>query len=183
MSKNILVLIGSASRNSFSHATVRHLQRIAPASLALNVSDISALPLYDRDYDADSPAAYARLRQAVAAADGVLWVSPEHNGAPSAMLKNAIDIASRPVGQSQWTGKPLGIVAVGAGMAGGIRAADQLRLIAASKFVNMPAFSQNACVAGVLSGVFHEQGELVQESVRQMLQDFINGFADFVARY
>ncbi len=101
MSKNILVLVGSGSQSSFSHGVVRYLQSVAPAALKLNVLDISALPLYDRDLDANSPASYTQLREAVAAADGVLWVSPEHNGALSAMLKNAIDIASRPMGQSK----------------------------------------------------------------------------------
>lgn len=183
MSKNILVLVGSGSQSSFSHGVVRYLQSVAPAALKLNVLDISTLPLYDRDLDANSPASYTQLREAVAAADGVLWVSPEHNGALSAMLKNAIDIASRPMGQSKWPGKPLGIVTVGAGMAGGTRVADQLRVIASGAFVNMPVFSQNAVVASVFNGVFNEQGELVLEPVQKMLQDFINGFADFVAKY
>ena len=77
----------------------------------------------------------------------------------------------------------MGIVAVGAGMAGGTRVADQLRVIASGAFVNMPVFSQNAVVASVFNGVFNEQGELVLEPVQKMLQDFINGFADFVAKY
>lgn len=92
MAKQIAVLIGSGSKTSFSHLTVRHLQKMAPASIQLNIVDIADLPLYDRDLDENSPAQYTRVREAVAVADGVLLVTPEHNASFSAMLKNAIDV-------------------------------------------------------------------------------------------
>jgi len=101
MAKQISVLIGSSSATSFSKLTVKHLQKIAPASIQLNIIEIADLPLYDRDLDENSPAAYTRVREAVANADGVLLVTPEHNGGISAMLKNAIDVVSRPMGQSK----------------------------------------------------------------------------------
>ena len=183
MAKNILVLIGSASKTSFSQIAVRYLQKIAPQSIQLNVFDISKLPLYDRDLDENSPAEYEALRAAVVAADGILWVSPEHNGAIAAMLKNAIDIASRPMGQSKWIGKPLGIVTVGAGMAGGVRVADQLRVIASGTFVNMPVYSANACIGGLFGGVFDENGDVTVEAVKTALQNFIDGYAQFVEKF
>ncbi len=180
MAKNIVVLIGSASKTSFSQLTVRYLQSIAPADLQLNVIDISQLPLYNRDLDENSPEKYTHVREAVAAADGILWVSPEHNGAISAMLKNAIDVVSRPMGQSKWMGKPLGIITVGAGMAGGIRVADQMRVIASSTFINMPVYPVNASIGNLFGGVFDNEGNITVEPVRQALQDFINGYAQFV---
>lgn len=119
MSKKIAVLVGSASQTSFSQLVAKHLQNIAPASLSLEIVAIGDLPLYDRDMDTQDIPQFNRVRQAVKAADAVLWISPEHNGAVSAMLKNAIDVVSRPMGQSLWIGKPLGIVSVGAGASGG----------------------------------------------------------------
>ncbi|MDO4434521.1 MAG: NAD(P)H-dependent oxidoreductase, partial [Alysiella sp.] len=89
MSKNIAVLIGSASKTSFNHAVVRHLQNNVPAGIQLNILDIADLPLYDRDLDEQNVVAYHRFREAIKSADGFLWVSPEHNGQVSAMLKNA----------------------------------------------------------------------------------------------
>lgn len=183
MAKQIAELIGSASKTSVSQLVVKHLQKIAPASIQLNIVEIGDLPLYDRDLDENSPAEYNRVREAVAKADGVLLVSPEHNASVSAMLKNAIDVVSRPMGQSKWIGKPAGIVTVAAGMAGGVRVADQLRAIASGTFINMPVYSQNASIGGVFNGVFNEQGEVVLEPVVQLLQSFINGYADFVEKF
>ncbi|HBO37728.1 MAG TPA: FMN reductase [Pasteurellaceae bacterium] len=183
MTKQIAVLIGSNSKTSFSKLVVKHLQKMAPAGLQLNVVDIADLPLYDRDLDENSPASYIRVRDAVAKADGVLWVTPEHNGAVSAMLKNAIDVVSRPMGQSKWIGKPAGIVSLGAGASGGVRAADQLRIIASGSFINMPVAPFAANVGGLFNGVFDEQGEIASEALAAMLQNFINGYADFVAKF
>ncbi|WII93804.1 NAD(P)H-dependent oxidoreductase [Kingella negevensis] len=183
MAKNIAVFIGSASSTSFSRVAVEYLKKIAPASIELNIVQIDDLPLYNRDLDENSPASYERVRAAVAAADGVLWVSPEHNGALSASLKNVIDVVSRPMDQSKWVGKPLGIVTVAAGMAAGVRVADQLRVIASGPFINMPVYSQNASVGGLFSGVFNEQGDVTIEPVKVMLQSFIDGYAEFVTKF
>lgn len=180
MSKKIAVFIGSGSQNSNSYLVVKYLQRIAPKSLSLEIYPIADLPLYDRDSDAQSPESYTRLRQAIAAADGVLWVTPEHNGTLSAMLKNAIDIGSRPLGQSQWIGKKLGIITVSAGMTGGVGTADLLRAVASRKFVSMPTYHVSASIANV-SSAFNEQGELINESVQRLLKEFIEGYAQFVA--
>lgn len=181
MSKNIAVLVGSGSQTSYNHIVARHLQNIAPASLKLNIIDIADLPLYDRDLDDQDIPAYTRVREAVAAADAVLWISPEHNGSYSAMLKNAIDVVSRPAGQSRWVGKPLGIVSVNAG--GSNRVADQLRVIASGAYINMPVAPYAAAIGGIFSGAFNEQGEIVAENVQKSLQNFITAYADFVAKF
>ena len=159
------------------------MQKIAPASLQLNVVEIADLPLYDRDLDDNSPASYTRVRDAVAKADAVLLVTPEHNGSISAMMKNAIDVVSRPMGQSQWIGKPAGIVSVGAGASGGVRAADQLRIICSGSFINMPTAPFAANVGGLFSGTFNEQGEVASQAVADSLQAFINSYADFIAKF
>lgn len=183
MTKQIAVLIGSGSKTSFSHLTVKHLQKMAPANIQLNVVDIADLPLYDRDLDENSPAQYVRVREAVAVADGVLLVTPEHNASFSAMLKNAIDVVSRPMGESKWIGKPAGIVTVGAAPAGGVRAADQLRTITSGSFINMPTLPFALNVGNLFAGVFDANGEITVAAVKDSMQNFINAYAEFVAKF
>lgn len=181
MTKQIAVLIGSASQTSFNHLAVKHLQKIAPASLQLNIVEIGDLPLYDRDLESQDIPAYDRVREAVKNADGVIWVSPEHNGGYSAMLKNAIDVVSRPAGQSQWIGKPLALMSVSA--SGSPRVTDALRTIAAGAYINMPVLPFAANIGGIFAGAFNEQGELVSEGAKATLQGFINAYAEFVAKF
>lgn len=181
MNKHIAVLIGSSSTSSFNHLAVKHLQKIAPQHLQLTIVDIGDLPLYDRDLDEQEVPAYTRVRAAVKAADAVIWVSPEHNGSYSAMLKNAIDVVSRPAGQSLWIGKPLGLISVNAG--GSNRAVDALRTVAAGTYINMPVAPFAAAIGGIFAGAFNEKGELVSEAAQATLQGFINAYAEFIAKF
>lgn len=183
MTKKIAVLVGSASQTSVSQIVARYLAEVAPEGLTFNFVQIADLPLYDRDSDTQEIAQYQRLRADIAAADAVLLITPEHNGSFSAMIKNAIDVGSRPMGQSQWIGKPAGIVSVGAGAAGGVRAADQLRTVCSGAFINMPTASFAANVGGIFNGVIGENGEIVSEPVKAMLKGFIDAYADFVKRF
>lgn len=179
MSKNIAVFIGSASKTSYNHAVVRHLQSIAPANLQFNIVELGDLPVYDRDLDEQDVPAYNRVREAIKAADAVLWVSPEHNGQVSAMLKNAVDVGSRPSGQSLWIGKKVGLVCVSA--RGGDTVTNQLQSLTQAPYINMQVAPVVANVGGIFSGAFNEQGEIVADDVKANLQNFINEFATFVA--
>lgn len=181
MTKQVAVLIGSASKTSFNHLAVKHLQKIAPSSLQLNIVEIGDLPVYDRDLDEQDVPVYTRVREAVKSADAVIWVTPEHNGSYSAMIKNAIDVVSRPAGQSLWIGKPLGLVSVNAG--GSNRAVDALRTVAAGTYINMPVAPFAASIGGIFAGAFDESGELVSEQAKGTLQGFINAYAEFVAKF
>lgn len=183
MTKQIAVLVGSNSATSVSQIVARYLQSIAPANIQFNMVQIADLPLYDRDLDTQDIAQYNRFRGEIAKADAVLLITPEHNGSFSAMIKNAIDIGSRPMGQSLWIGKPAGIVSVAAGAAGGVRAADQLRTICSGAFISMPTAPFAANVGGIFNGVIGENGEIVSEPVKGMLNGFINAYADFVAKF
>lgn len=181
MKKQVAVLIGSASQSSFNYLTFKHLQKIAPESLQLNVVQIADLPLYDRDLDNQEIKEYIRIREAIKSADAVLWISPEHNGGVSAMLKNAIDICSRPQGQSVWTGKPLGLVSANA--SGSSRVTDQLRTIATGAALNMPTLPFAACLGDIFTGAFNEQGELVSPKAQTTLQNFITAYAQFIEKF
>ncbi|MDO4626447.1 MAG: NAD(P)H-dependent oxidoreductase [Pasteurellaceae bacterium] len=182
MTKQVAVLIGSNSKTSFSKLVFNYLTQVAPATIQLNLIQIADLPLYDRDLDENSPAEYTRFREQIAKSDAVLFIAPEHNGAIPAMIKNAIDVASRPMGKTLWPGKPAGIVTLGGAMQGGVRVADQLRTIASAGFVAMPVYTLNANISQVFS-LFNDKGEIVVEPVAEMLQNFIQGYADFVQKF
>lgn len=181
MTKQVAVLIGSASKTSFNHLAVKHLQKIAPSSLQLNIVEIGDLPLYDRDLDGQDIPSYTRVREAVKASDGVIWVSPEHNGGYSAMLKNAIDVVSRNPEGSLWIGKPLALLSVNA--SGSPKVVDALRIIAAAPYINMPTAPFGASIGGIFAGAFNENGELVNEQAKGALQNFITAFDGFVAKF
>lgn len=181
MSKHIAVLIGSASRTSVNRLAFNYVQSVAPASLQFHIAEIGDLPLYDRDLDEQDIPAYSRLREAVKAADGVIWVTPEHNGSYSAMIKNAIDVVSRPAGQSLWIGKPLGLMSANAGSSN--RAVDALRTVAAGAYVSMPVAPFAGVIGGIFAGAFNEDGELVSEAGQNTLQGFIKAYAEFVEKF
>lgn len=183
MKKQIAVLIGSNSKTSFSRLVFQYLNLIATDNIQLNVVEIADLPLYDRDFDTNNPASYDRVRAQIAQSDAVLFITPEHNGAIPAMIKNVIDVVSRPMGESKWIGKAAGIVSVGAGLAGGVSATTQLRSILANKFVSMPTAPFAANVGGLFNGIFNEQGELVSEPTKAMLQEFMTSYVAFIEKF
>lgn len=179
MTKQVAVLIGSASKTSFNHLAVKHLQKIAPASIQLNVVEIGDLPLYDRDLDEQDIAQYTRVREAVKSADAIIWVSPEHNGSYSAMLKNAVDVVTRPMGQSLWIGKKVGLISVNAG--GSTRTIDAMNALATAPYINLSVSPVTAAIGGIFAGAFNENGELVSEEAQASLQNFITAYAEFIA--
>ena len=176
------VLVGSHSKTSFNQKIARYLQQHAPDNLALEIIDISGLPIYDRDMDElpEQPEGYTRLRQSIGQAQAVIFVTPEHNAAIPAVLKNAIDICTRPAGQNLWAGKPAGIVTAAAAMAGGQRVGDQLRAVCIS--LNMPALHEQVPLSQ-LHQAFDENGNLTAAPVIRRLQGFISAYSAFVARF
>lgn len=182
MTIQVAVLVGSLSQTSQNRKIAHYLQQIAPAPLQLNLIVLADLPLYDRDLDLlePQPPRYQQLRQQIAESHAVIWISPEHNAAIPVVLKNAIDICTRPEGQKLWKGKPLGIITAASAMAGGQRVGDQLRAVAIS--VGMPVLPLQLPISQIHT-VFNEQGELASPSVEKRLQDFITQYSDFVQRF
>ncbi|WP_386691795.1 MULTISPECIES: NADPH-dependent FMN reductase [unclassified Lonepinella] len=178
MAKQIAVLVGSNSKTSFNQIVAKYLKAIAPTSIQLNFLEIADLPLYNRDLDDNSPAQYVRFRKQISEADGILFVSPEHNGSTPAVLKNAVDIGSRPSGESLWIDKPAGIVTVTA--TDGADVTASLKALVTAHYVNMKLLPNVAQVPGIFGGIFNEQGEIASEDVKANLQKFIKDFADFV---
>lgn len=179
MTKQVAVFVGSASKTSFNHLAVKHLQKIAPASIALNVVEIGDLPLYDRDLDGTDIASYKRVQEAVRSADAVILVSPEHNGSYSAMLKNAVDVGTRAEGGSVWVGKKAGVVSANASASQ--KVVDALVALANAPYVNLSVSPVTASIGGIFGGAFDENGELVSEEGKVALQNFMDEFVKFVA--
>jgi chromate reductase, NAD(P)H dehydrogenase (quinone) len=178
--RKIAVLVGSLRKESFTRKVARTLMQLAPATLELDMVEIGQLPLYNQDDDTDSPPpAYAEFRDRIRAADGVLFCTPEYNRSIPAVLKNAVDVGSRPYGKSAWAGKPAGIVSVSPGAIGGFGANHHLRQCLV--FLDMPCLQQpEAYVGGIASKVDAEA--VTDESTRTFLQSYIDAFAAWVER-
>lgn len=182
MSKKIAVIVGSIRRNSLSGTLANNLVKLFPADYQIEFIKIDDLPLYSQDYDADgSPAEYIRFRDAVKSADAVLFVTPEHNRSFPTALKNALDIGSRPYGQSVWNGKPALIVSQSPGNLSGFGANHHLRQVLA--FLNMPVVQQPEAYIGSSYTLFDDAGNLNSEETKGFLQTIIDAFVDLIGRY
>ncbi|MDB5503454.1 MAG: phosphodiesterase, partial [Tardiphaga sp.] len=126
---NVAVIVGSLRKQSFSLKIAKAFARLAPATLKLNTVTLEGLSFFNQDLEAAPPADWVKFRETIQASDAVLFVSPEYNRGTSGVLKNAIDVASRPYGKSSFLGKPVGIVGNSPGPQGGVSAALDLKRI------------------------------------------------------
>ena len=179
-SKRIAVLVGSLRKESFNRKMANALAALAPASLKLEIVEIGGLPLYNQDLDDNPPAAWAEFRNRIAKADGVLFVTPEYNRSIPGVLKNALDVASRPYGKSAWDGKPGAVMSVSPGALGGFGANHHLRQ--ALVFLNVPTLQQPEAYVGNAAGLFDEKGGLANAAIREFATKFIHAYADWVGR-
>ncbi|OWT55196.1 NADPH-dependent FMN reductase [Candidimonas nitroreducens] len=180
MSKRIAVIVGSLRKDSINRKAARALVQLAPPSLSLELIDIGGLALYNQDFDLEPPsAAYAAYREQIRQADGVIFVTPEHNQSMPAAMKNAIDIASRPPGQNLWSGKPGAIISASPGLHGGFGASSHLRQ--SVMCLNVLCMAQPETYLSQAHKLFDEAGE-PREDGRKYLTRFINAYADWVAR-
>lgn len=175
----IAVLVGSLRRDSINRKVALALTALAPQGLELKIIEIGNLPLYNEDIDAgDPPAAYVTFRQQLMAADAFLFVTPEYNRSVPGVLKNAIDVGSRPYGQSAWGGaKPGAVVSASPGGIGGFGANHHLRQ--SLVFLNVPCMQQPEAYLGNAGSFFNEAGTL-SENTKPFFQTFIDAFAAWV---
>jgi chromate reductase, NAD(P)H dehydrogenase (quinone) len=178
-SRTVAVLVGSLRKDSVNRKTAEALAALTP-NLTFNFVEIGDLPFFDQDLESAPPAQWLRLRQEIAAADAVLFVTPEYNRGLPAVLKNAIDVASRPYGQSKWDGKPGAIVSVTIGSQGAILANHQLRN--SLVFLNVPTLQQpEAYISGAL-GLFDDNGELINEGTTEFLRAYGQAFSAWIEK-
>ena len=175
----VAVIVGSARRDSINRKVADALMELAPANLKLEVIDIGQLPIYNQDSDENPPATWTEFRGHIKSADAVLFVTPEHNRSVPALLKNAIDVGSRPYGQSAWSGKPGAVVSASPGALAGFGANHHLRQ--SLVFLNVPAMPQPEAYLGSADKLFDVTGKLINDGTRKFLQTFMQAFASWIA--
>ncbi|MGH8383102.1 NADPH-dependent FMN reductase [Pseudomonas sp.] len=177
---SVAVVVGSLRKESFNRKVARVLVELAPSNLTLKIVEIGDLPLYNEDIDVDPPAAYKTFREQIRSSDAVLFVTPEYNRSVPGVLKNAIDVGSRPYGQSAWSGKPGAVISVSPGAVGGFGANHHLRQ--SLVFLDVPCMQQPEAYIGGAASLFDENGKLL-EKTRPFLQTFIDKYAVWVERH
>ena len=176
---NVCVLVGSLRKASLNGMLATALMSLAPSSMKLEIVEIGQLPFFNEDLEIDSPPAqWTAFRQRVKAADAVLFVTPEYNRSVPAVLKNALDVGSRPYGSSVWDRKPGAIVSSSPGAIGAFGANHHLRQ--SLVFLNVPTMQQPEAYVGHADKLFDEQGKLVNDGTRKFLQEFMQAFANWV---
>ncbi len=182
MPKRIAVFVGSLRRESFNRKMAHVLTALAPQSLMLEIVEIGGLPLYDQDYDdgGNPPSAWIAFRERVKTFDGLLFVTPEYNRSVPGVLKNAIDVGSRPYGQSVWGGKPGAVISVSPGAIGGFGANHHLRQ--SLVFLDVPAMQQPEAYIGGAAQLFDVGGNIANETTREFLMKFLDAFAAWVTK-
>lgn len=180
MSKTVAVLVGSLRKESLNRKVASALISLAPKSINFKMIEIRDLPLYDQDLDDahQPPEAWVEFRKQVKACDGVLFVTPEYNRSIPAPLKNAVDVGSRPYGQSVWNDKAAAIISVSPGAIGGFGANQHLRQ--SLSCLNMPILPQPEAYIGNANSLFNEQGELVKEDSIKFFRSLMEGFVRWV---
>ena len=162
----IAVIVGSLRKDSFNRKLATAMVKLAPSEFSFKQLQIGDLPLYNQDDDPHQAQPVLRLKSEIAAAQGILFVTPEYNRSIPGVLKNAIDHASRPYGQSAWGGKPAGILGASTGVAGTCMAQQHLRNILA--VLNMPTLGQPEAFIQVKEGLFDEAGNISSDNIKFM---------------
>jgi chromate reductase, NAD(P)H dehydrogenase (quinone) len=176
--RDVAVIVGSLRKGSLNRMMAHALAAVAPGDLRLEIVEIRDLALYDQDLEANPPAPWGAFRDRIRRADGVLFVTPEYNRSVPGALKNALDVGSRPYGQSAWSGKPAAVVSVSPGAIGGFGANHHLRQ--SLVFLDMPALQQPEAYIGGAANLFDAEGNLTNEETRKFLRTFMAAFARWV---
>lgn len=176
----IAVVVGSLRRESFNRKLADAIAKLAPAGLSFEHVKIGDLPLYNQDDDANQAGPVIKLKQEIKAAQGVLFVTAEYNRSIPGVLKNAIDHASRPYGESAWAGKPAGILGVSVGTIGTAMAQQHLRSILA--YLDVATLGQPEVYIQAKEGLFDEIGNIGVGS-KQFLQAWMDRYVAWVKQH
>ena len=173
-------LVGSLAKASINRRLARALERLAPSELQLREIPFGDLPLYSYDYDADFPPVARKFKEAIAAVDAVLFVTPEYNRSIPGGLKNAIDWASRPYGQNSFSRKPSAVIGTSPGAIGTAIAQQHLRSLLS--FCNSPQMNSPEAYIHYRKDLFDDDGNVNDESTASFLHRYMAEFAAFVQR-
>jgi chromate reductase len=176
----IAVIVGSLRRDSFNRKLATALAKLAPSGFSFKQVEIGALPLYNQDDDANQADTVKRLKAEIAAAQGLLFVTPEYNRSIPGVLKNAIDHASRPYGHNSWSGKPAGVLGVSPGAAGTCMAQQHLRNILAC--MDVPTLGAPEAFIQAKEGLFDAAGDIGAGS-KAFLQGWMDRYVAWVKKH
>jgi|SRR5690554_1423140 len=173
------VIVGSLRKDSLNRKMAHALSKLAPDSLTLEIIEIGQLPLYNPDIDGDdAPEAFEAFRESIRKTDGLLFLTPEYNRSVPGSLKNALDVGSRPYGQSVWAGKPGAVISMSPGSLGAFGANHHLRQ--ALVFLDVPAMAQPEAYIGGAAELFDDTGALVNEGTKEFMTKYMNAFEAWV---
>jgi chromate reductase len=178
--KVIGIFIGSTRSGSFSRAIAKAAAELAPKDVTMRFIEIAHLPMYNQDLDNDEnlPKSWAQFRKEAQEVDAVLFVTPEYNRSMPAVLKNALDVGSRPYGQSVWDGKPGAIISVSPGVLGAFGANHHLRQ--PMVFLNVLLLQQPEAYIGNVGNLLSDDGELINDGTRKYLTEYMAAFTKWV---
>jgi chromate reductase len=177
----VALLVGSLRKGSFNKQLARALAEIAGDRAEFRHIRIDDLPLYNQDFDGDYPPVCKRLKDDIKACDAVLFVTPEYNRSVPGVLKNAIDIASRPWGTNSFAGKPGAVIGTSAGAMSTALAQQHLRNICV--FLDIPLLQQPEAFVRYSEGLFAGDGSVTNESVAEFLGNFVDKYLAWVGRF
>jgi chromate reductase len=176
----ITMIVGSLRHDSFNRKLANAMATLAPANFTFKHAQIDDLPLYNQDDDAQQAASVLRLKSEIKMASGLLFVTPEYNRSMPGVLKNAIDHASRPYGQSAWTGKPAGVLGVSVGTLGTALAQQHLRNVLA--YLDVPTMGQPEAFIHAKDGLFDPNGD-IGESSKKFLQAWMDHYVAWIKKH
>ena len=177
-SYNIAVIIGSLRRDSINRKLAAAIMKLAPPEFSFKQLEIGDLPLYNQDNDGNQAAPVIRLKNEIRTAAGLLFVTPEYNRSIPGVLKNALDNASRPYGQSAWAGKPAGVIGASIGTIGSALAQQHLRNILA--YLDVPTLGQPEAFIHVKDGFFDEAGNIASAGTGKFLQEWMDRYVAWI---
>lgn len=177
----IAVFVGSLRKASINRKLAAAVQKLFPDGYAFEDVRIDDLPLYDQDFDADYPIQGRRLKAQIAAADALLFVTPEYNRSIPGVLKNALDVGSRPYGQSPFPGKPAGVLGASVGAIGTALAQQHLRNVLS--YLDVATLPAPEVFVHFKDGLIDDAGEIANEGTRKFLQGFVDRYVAWIARF
>jgi chromate reductase, NAD(P)H dehydrogenase (quinone) len=178
-SYRIGILVGSLRKQSLNRKMANAMMGLAPDALKMEIVEIGQLPHCNADDEASPPPAIVDFKRRIESLDGILFVTPEYNRGVPGVLKNAIDIASRPYGKNSWAGKPTAVVSVSPGALGALGANHQIRQ--SFVFLDMPAMQQPEAYIGNAAAMFDDKGDISNDATRAFVQSFMESYAQWAA--
>jgi chromate reductase, NAD(P)H dehydrogenase (quinone) len=177
----IAVVVGSLRRDSFNRKLANALAKLGSSEFSFQQLEIGDLPLYNQDDDGKQAESVKRLKTQVAAAHGLIFVTPEYNRSIPGVLKNAIDHASRPYGQNAWAGKPAGVLGASVGAIGTAIAQQHLRNVLA--YLDVPTLGQPEAFIHAKDGFFDNAGNIANAETKKFLQSWMDRYASWVRKH